>query len=511
MGNKRQIALVVGLAIVLVGMSFATVPIGAEDNGNGTTILPPSVTKGVSPDTIIFGSIESQTTVTIEVTGDGGTSASAIPMDVVFSIDSSGSMGWNDPSNLRLTAAKDFVDNMNSLVDQGGVVGWDTSVYPTYGLSSDFTTLKSQIDLVNAGGGTNLNVGLNAAIAMLDANPRLLTDPSAEAIIFLTDGQGTYTWSGNPGSPADDAASKGYVIYSIGLGPAASGPLVDMATVTGGAYYSSATAANLQAIYDAIYSEILTSTVPHFVDVTEVTESYIVGHDNFNIAPDGVTTALDGTTTIIWSNVAQYVGDLDDGLDAGEMVTLTFTVGADKAGYELPVQVLPDAHIEYSDSEDNYVGSVPIPQAYLNVMQAANLIADGGDEYLDVGDVIIWQDDEYLYVKYVTTDGWYMTETHLDVKLDPNDIPQNKKGNPKIGHFDINEEHAPTQDVTYMIPWDEDWPDAPTLYIAAHAVVQKEIGTDEFGDPIYRGETAWGEGPGFSGNSWAMYIVYVDP
>ena len=316
------------------------------------------------------------------------------------------------------------------------------------------------------------------------------------------------------GGPAATAAALGYTIYSIGLGAGhASGPLMDMASATGGLYYAAATSANLQAIYDDIYTAIITSTVPHYVDVIEVTESYILGHDNFNIAPDSVVTALDGTTTITWTNVAQHVGDFDTGLDATEMVILTFTVGADKAGFEIPVQVLPDAHIEYSDSDDNYIGEVLIPQAYLNVKQASNLIAGGGNtaSAIDAGEVIIWQDDEYLYVKYVTTDGWYMTETHLDVKIDPNLIPQTKKGNPQVGHFDINEEHAPTQEVTYMIPWDDDWPDAPTLYIAAHAVVQKEIGTDEYGDPIYQMETGWGEGPGFSGKSWAMYIVYIDP
>lgn len=492
--------------MVLVGMSFGTVPIGAEDNGNGSDTLPPSVTKDVSDETIFFGSIETEATVTIEVTGDGGTTESALPMDVVFSIDSSGSMSWNDPSNLRLAAANDFVDKMDAVQDQGGVVSWDTDVDFTYGLTSDFTTLKTQINNVDASGGTNLNVGLSAAIAMLDANPRPMADPSAEVIIFLTDGQGTYTYAGS-GGPAASAAAKGYVIYSIGLGPAASGPLMDMASATGGQYYNSVSPANLQAIYDDIYTAILSSTVPHFVDVIEVTESYIVGHDNFNIAPDSVTTDLLGYTTITWTNVAQWFGDLDDGLDADETAVLTFTVGANKPGYMLPVQVLPDAHVEYSDAEGNYVGDVPIPQDYINVGQAANLIADGGDEYLDVGDVMIWQDADYLYVKYVTVDGWTMWETHLHVAESADDIPQ-ANGNPKVGKFDYKETHDGVTEYTYMIPWGDDW---SILYIAAHAVVEKVVGYDAEGDPIIREETAWGEGPDFPGKNWAMYIYYEDP
>ena len=50
------------------------------------------------------------------------------------------------------------------------------------------------------------------------------------------------------------------------------------------------------------------------------------------------------------------------------------------------------------------------------------------------------------------------------------------------------------------------------LLDAGHAVVQKEIETlIECEEPEYRIETAWGEGPDFGGESWAMYIVYVDP
>ena len=44
-----------------------------------------------------------------------------------------------------------------------------------------------------------------------------------------------------------------------------------------------------------------------------------------------------------------------------------------------------------------------------------------------------------------------------------------------------------------VIPVD---PPGDTLYIAAHAVVESP------------GETAWGEGMSFPGNSWAMYFIY---
>ncbi len=192
--------------------------------------------------------------ICLTVTDPGGLSdtqcASTKPMDVVFALDSSGSMQWNDPSGLRKTAAKSFVDMMDSSQDTAGVVSWDYSIDFTYPLSSDFPTVKWWIDQVNSSGGTNLDVGLNAAISLLDSGKQA---GASWAIIFLSNGQGTYTPAAS-GGPAAVAAAKGYVIYSIGLGPSpATSALTDMANATGGQYYPAPTAENLQAIFDDIY------------------------------------------------------------------------------------------------------------------------------------------------------------------------------------------------------------------------------------------------------------------
>jgi hypothetical protein len=48
----------------------------------------------------------------------------------------------------------------------------------------------------------------------------------------------------------------------------------------------------------------------------------------------------------------------------------------------------------------------------------------------DIGDVLVWNDVDYLYVKYVTTDDWCLTETHLAVAGDLEEIPTTKKDNP---------------------------------------------------------------------------------
>lgn len=303
------------------------------------------------------------TTVTLTVQGFGGTLTETVPIDVVFAIDSSGSMTVNDPTNLRLSAAKSFVDKLDSSRDQGGVVSWDTGVNFSFGLTQDFAALKTNIDNVDASGGTNLNVGLNGAISMLDANTRV--GPSTEAIIFLTDGVGTYTPAGS-GGPAADAAGKGYVIYSIALGGASVGPLQDMATATGGQFFNSPSAENLDDIFDAILQTIVTNTSPSGVTLVETTQDYIVDEGSFSIAPDSITTLAGGQTQMIWNNVAQHVGNNDDRLSADETFVVTFDASSSLAGNNLPVDDLAESRVDYTNP-DGSSASVPVPQAFINV------------------------------------------------------------------------------------------------------------------------------------------------
>ncbi|NYT11561.1 MAG: hypothetical protein GKC03_03290 [Methanomassiliicoccales archaeon] len=105
-----------------------------------------------------------------------------------------------------------------------------------------------------------------------------------------------------------------------------------------------------------------------------------------------------------------------------------------------------------------------------------DLIAGGGnpESAMIVGDVSVWNDQEFLYVQFNTDGDCYLVETHLAVNLTLGEIPQTKKGNPIPGHFEYkNESHDEfTQSYTYTIPLDEAWVPCETdVVIAAHAVV----------------------------------------
>lgn len=104
-----------------------------------------------------------------------------------------------------------------------------------------------------------------------------------------------------------------------------------------------------------------------------------------------------------------------------------------------------------------------------------DLIADGGKdgEHIDVGDVYAWYEGTILYIKYITGDGWVMTETHLDVAESLTDIPQTKNGNPKPGRFYFGDSFdPPVSSWTYTIDISS-FIEEPI--IAAHARVIKPI------------------------------------
>ena len=110
----------------------------------------------------------------------------------------------------------------------------------------------------------------------------------------------------------------------------------------------------------------------------------------------------------------------------------------------------------------------------LSGLAGTDLVAGGGNpkSAMDVGNVDVWNDGDYLYVQYVTSGGWCLTETHLHVATSMEAIPQ-RNGNPVPGQFDYKAEHDCITQYPYTIPLN--WDPCTNVYIAAHAVVQKVI------------------------------------
>lgn len=125
---------------------------------------------------------------------------------------------------------------------------------------------------------------------------------------------------------------------------------------------------------------------------------------------------------------------------------------------------------------------------------------------IESGVVIVENDGTELCVRYETSGGWLITETHLDIRLSLADIPQTKAGNPKVGHFAFSHEfNDPVSTDEYCFSLAElGYTTGAELVIAAHASVERWVD----GAPV-QSETAWGEGPNFRGSNWAMYLGHT--
>ena len=175
-------------------------------------------------------------------------------IDVVFVIDSSGSMWDNDRSGLRKEAAKAFVDKLGSN-DRAAVIDFDhdASVYQDF--TSDHTNLKNAINRIDNSGGTDLGAGMGKAISLFTNSSYTRTD-AYKYIIFLTDGDGSY----NTGYTST-ASKNGIVVYTVGLGSGVKeSTLKAIADGTGGKYYFASTADALSGIYKDVSFETVDYT-----------------------------------------------------------------------------------------------------------------------------------------------------------------------------------------------------------------------------------------------------------
>lgn len=175
-------------------------------------------------------------------------------IDVVFVIDSSGSMSTNDGNKLRLEAANAFVDKLGEF-DRAAVVDFDGSAKTLQGFTSDHDLLKNAIAKIDQSGGTNLSTGMLTALSLFTSTS-YVNNNAYKYIVFLTDGDGSYSTA-----YTTMAAENNVIIYTVGLGSGVrESVLKDIANGTGGKYYFASVANQLGGIYDEISVETVDYT-----------------------------------------------------------------------------------------------------------------------------------------------------------------------------------------------------------------------------------------------------------
>ena len=201
-------------------------------------------------------------------------STSTEGIDIMLSIDVSGSMLARDFKPDRITAAKEVAGSFISdrYGDRIGLVAFAGEAFTQSPLTTDQSTLQTLLARIRSGlieDGTAIGNGLATAINRLRES-----DAKSKVIILLTDGvnnRGEIT----PMTAAEIARAQGIRVYTIGVGTEGTAPypaidmfgkltfvnqkveidektLTAMAEMTGGKYFRATDKEKLQAIYDEI-------------------------------------------------------------------------------------------------------------------------------------------------------------------------------------------------------------------------------------------------------------------
>jgi von Willebrand factor type A domain len=206
-----------------------------------------------------------------------------VDQDVILAIDSSGSMLWNDPSNLRISSAQEYERNLIPPDRVASIDFDDTAAFTraniggpahllNYPPNGELMYVSPQADLstIDSSGSTNFGVAL-----YLGNNEFVAHGDPAHAwnMILLTDGQNTACVPSPPCSSNSGAASDalaisesiraknlGVTIYTIGLGADLDEPLLKaIAANSGGSYYRAATANDIRWVYYEISRRYLSA------------------------------------------------------------------------------------------------------------------------------------------------------------------------------------------------------------------------------------------------------------
>ena len=195
-------------------------------------------------------------------------------IDIMLTIDVSGSMLARDFKPDRITAAKEVAGSFiaDRYGDRIGLVAFAGEAFTQSPLTTDQSTLQTLLSRIRSGlieDGTAIGNGLATAINRLRES-----DAKSKVVILLTDGvnnRGEIT----PMTAAEIARAQNIRVYTIGVGTEGMAPypavdmfgnitfvkqkveidektLTAMADMTGGKYFRATDNAKLKAIYDEI-------------------------------------------------------------------------------------------------------------------------------------------------------------------------------------------------------------------------------------------------------------------
>ena len=169
-----------------------------------------------------------------------------VPLNVVLTLDMSGSLAGDRLRNLR-TAGGAVLDGLTKM-DQAALVTFRSAVTLGSPLTRDIPVVRSALEAALPDGDTSLVDGLYAATLIGE------TDVGRALVIAFSDGLDTSSWLAAR-SVLDTAKRSDVVVYGVSAGRGKSDFLSEMASITGGRVFEVEKTANLSAIFSGILQE----------------------------------------------------------------------------------------------------------------------------------------------------------------------------------------------------------------------------------------------------------------
>ena len=314
------------------------------------------------------------------------------PLDVVFIIDRSGSMGqveWITDGQVRLYWAKNAADGLVDSLQSTGGVGGGSNLHHV-GLSrfgnntaevdlalgtSSAATVKANINALTSAGNTPLREGMAAGAGDMTANGQSSRGglPVKHVIILLSDGRPNPDNTGASGSRPtqgniDSFRASADVVYSIAVGEGGTGlsqvdlPLMQSLAKPGSAYRHVVAGSDLPNLFDDIFEEIActpgikivksASPVELGPDGGDVTYTFIVTNTS-NVA----LTNVEVTDKPSCGTISRVSGDTNDNnkLDLEEKWTFKCTTEVTKSTTDVGTATGHDGNTEVKDTSQAHV------------------------------------------------------------------------------------------------------------------------------------------------------------
>lgn len=321
---------------------------------------------------------------------------------IALSIDSSGSMLFNDPNGIRIQAAKAFIEKLKEN-DKAAIIDFDSTATVLSGLTNDKQQLSQALDLVDSSGGTDIGAGISCALDEVQNETS-----TSKYIILLTDGDGNYDLS-----LSQRAIECGVAIYTIGLGTDIDENLLQsIATSTGGKYYHATTASELNEIFEKTSNET--------IDYEKDTDQDGLSDYYETLIAEGKLLGFNGKRYYVDKNNPDTDGD---GLLDGEEIYIASSPDTNGSTSKLCIKVNSDPNLRDTDG-DGYIDSRdPNPLKWDISDRDLAMVSSLSYQYLPIGSVLDElspeleeeaNNDFYHIAQAKELKGWTVVETISD-------------------------------------------------------------------------------------------------